>query len=81
MAGVKGVFGDPAVQLHHWLRPRDDVTGHVTSARRQAVDVMWCENMRPHLNVWDFTNEGLRRVETAAQCVLGETGDSNREWV
>lgn len=70
MAGVKGVFGDPAVQLHLWLRPGDDVTCHVTSTWRQAVDVVRRENVRPHLNVWDLTNERLRGVEAPPQCVL-----------
>lgn len=72
MAGVKGVFGDPAVQLHHGLRPGDDVTGHVTTTWRQAIDVVRCENMRPHLDIRDFTNKRLRCVKTTTQCVLGE---------
>lgn len=51
MAGIERVLGDPAVQLHRRLRPAYDVTGHVTSAGREAVDVVVCECVGPELQV------------------------------
>ena len=70
VTGVKGVAGDSAMQLQGRLRPGDDVTGHVTAAGGQTVDVVAGKDVGPHLQVGDLAHECLGGVKSTAECVL-----------
>lgn len=60
----------PSMDLDQFLIPLDDVALQVTGAVGQAQDLRWHQDVIPHVELSNFTNEGLSCVKTPTQCIL-----------
>lgn len=70
VAGLEGVLGEPSVELHQFLWPRNDITDKVAAAGRLAVDLTGRQDPGPELEVGELPHEGLGDVEATSHRIL-----------